>query len=145
MGFEKEMQPYRIAGAERASDPREKYNAEMAAIAAHVRANPDMSEEDKQYWNERAKKIAGQSDAETFAWNQRRNARINPGGSNPPAGANAAFKGAKGEPFDKKTTPETVARGPSGWSGSATPRMQDALADFLRRATSGVNASSEGF
>lgn len=113
MDFEGQIQPYRVAGAENASDPRQKYSSDLNALRGiYDSAVRSGDEETAAKVESSINRIMAQQEAESFAWNQRRNARIGGGAPQPLIGAAAAFKNAPKEKPDKKATPGiTVAPG----------------------------------
>lgn len=111
--FNEQINPLKIASAEAASDPRQKYSADINALgtiySAAVRAGDEAT---AMAVKERIDRMAAQQEAESYAWNQRRNARIGGGETKPAGGAAGAFKNAPKEKPNKKETPSvTVSPG----------------------------------
>lgn len=122
--FEDEINPYRVSAAENAADPRQKYSGDIMALRGiYEAALRNGDEETAKKMNERIDRLTMQQEAESIAWNQRRNARINPGGKDKPQGAPSAFKKSEGQPFNKKATPEIVRPSPPEQSGGKMSRF----------------------
>lgn len=108
--FNEKVNPYRLASAENAADPRQKYSSDLNALSSIYNAavrNGD--KETAAAMKERIDRMTAQQEAETIAWNERRNSRINPRGKAEPDGASPAWKsGVSGREWDPKAAPKVI-------------------------------------